>query len=72
MNCGNILGHCHIFLLVQQIDALKLMTKAELVNWFMGHRGEGNRKLSVHVRLPAHHSLEIYLCIESNYKELLY
>lgn len=25
------------------------MTKAELVNWFMEHRGEGNRKLSVHV-----------------------
>uniref|UniRef100_A0A673N4G9 Nardilysin-like n=1 Tax=Sinocyclocheilus rhinocerous TaxID=307959 RepID=A0A673N4G9_9TELE len=35
--------------LSREIDALKLMTKAELVNWFMGHRGEGNRKLSVHV-----------------------
>uniref|UniRef100_A0A8C1CRS0 Nardilysin a (N-arginine dibasic convertase) n=1 Tax=Cyprinus carpio carpio TaxID=630221 RepID=A0A8C1CRS0_CYPCA len=40
--------------LSREIDALKLMTKAELVNWFMGHRGEGNRKLSVHVRLPEH------------------
>uniref|UniRef100_A0A673LZS3 Nardilysin-like n=1 Tax=Sinocyclocheilus rhinocerous TaxID=307959 RepID=A0A673LZS3_9TELE len=35
--------------LSREIDALKLMTKAELVNWFMEHRGEGNRKLSVHV-----------------------
>uniref|UniRef100_A0A671K993 Nardilysin-like n=1 Tax=Sinocyclocheilus anshuiensis TaxID=1608454 RepID=A0A671K993_9TELE len=37
--------------LSREIDALKLMTKAELVNWFMEHRGEGNRKLSVHVSL---------------------
>uniref|UniRef100_A0A673LSM8 Nardilysin-like n=1 Tax=Sinocyclocheilus rhinocerous TaxID=307959 RepID=A0A673LSM8_9TELE len=36
--------------LSREIDALKLMTKAELVNWFMEHRGEGNRKLSVHVK----------------------
>lgn len=35
--------------LSREIDALKLMTKAELVNWFMEHRGEGSRKLSVHV-----------------------
>uniref|UniRef100_A0A8C1F590 Nardilysin a (N-arginine dibasic convertase) n=1 Tax=Cyprinus carpio carpio TaxID=630221 RepID=A0A8C1F590_CYPCA len=35
--------------LSREIDALKLMTKAELVNWFMEHRGQGNRKLSVHV-----------------------
>uniref|UniRef100_A0A671SND0 Nardilysin-like n=1 Tax=Sinocyclocheilus anshuiensis TaxID=1608454 RepID=A0A671SND0_9TELE len=35
--------------LSREIDALKLMTKAELVNWFMGHQGESNRKLSVHV-----------------------
>ncbi|XP_067308433.1 nardilysin isoform X2 [Pseudorasbora parva] len=35
--------------LSREIDALKLMTKAELVNWFMEHRGGGNRKLSVHV-----------------------
>ncbi len=67
MNCGKILGHSHLFLLVQQIDALKLMTKAELVNWFMEHRGQGNRKLSVHVSLPPHRSLEIHLCIESSY-----
>lgn len=33
-----------------QIDALKLMTKAELVSWFMEHRGQTSRKLSVHVR----------------------
>lgn len=44
----------YFFLLVQQIDALKLMTKAELVNWFMEHRGQGNRKLSVHVSLPTY------------------
>uniref|UniRef100_A0A671SQI3 Nardilysin-like n=1 Tax=Sinocyclocheilus anshuiensis TaxID=1608454 RepID=A0A671SQI3_9TELE len=36
--------------LSREIDALKLMTKAELVNWFMGHQGESNRKLSVHVK----------------------
>ncbi|XP_051556043.1 nardilysin-like [Myxocyprinus asiaticus] len=35
--------------LSREIDALKLMTKAELVNWFMEHRGEGKRELSVHV-----------------------
>uniref|UniRef100_A0A8C2GCJ5 Nardilysin a (N-arginine dibasic convertase) n=1 Tax=Cyprinus carpio TaxID=7962 RepID=A0A8C2GCJ5_CYPCA len=35
--------------LSREIDALKLMTKAELVNWYMEHRGQGNRKLSVHV-----------------------
>ncbi|TRY81976.1 hypothetical protein DNTS_030982 [Danionella cerebrum] len=35
--------------LSREIDALKLMTKTELLNWFMEHRGEGNRKLSVHV-----------------------
>uniref|UniRef100_A0A8C1X0Q6 Nardilysin a (N-arginine dibasic convertase) n=1 Tax=Cyprinus carpio TaxID=7962 RepID=A0A8C1X0Q6_CYPCA len=35
--------------LSREIDALKLMTKAELVNWFLEHRGQGNRKLSVHV-----------------------
>uniref|UniRef100_A0A8C2GCF4 Nardilysin a (N-arginine dibasic convertase) n=1 Tax=Cyprinus carpio TaxID=7962 RepID=A0A8C2GCF4_CYPCA len=36
--------------LSREIDALKLMTKAELVNWYMEHRGQGNRKLSVHVK----------------------
>uniref|UniRef100_A0A8C1X4B7 Nardilysin a (N-arginine dibasic convertase) n=1 Tax=Cyprinus carpio TaxID=7962 RepID=A0A8C1X4B7_CYPCA len=36
--------------LSREIDALKLMTKAELVNWFLEHRGQGNRKLSVHVK----------------------
>ncbi|XP_056599848.1 nardilysin [Triplophysa dalaica] len=35
--------------LSREIDALKLMTKAELINWFMEHGGEGSRKLSVHV-----------------------
>uniref|UniRef100_A0A8C1ZEU6 Nardilysin a (N-arginine dibasic convertase) n=1 Tax=Cyprinus carpio TaxID=7962 RepID=A0A8C1ZEU6_CYPCA len=37
--------------LSREIDALKLMTKAELVNWFLEHRGQGNRKLSVHVSI---------------------
>uniref|UniRef100_A0A8C1M6F7 Nardilysin a (N-arginine dibasic convertase) n=1 Tax=Cyprinus carpio TaxID=7962 RepID=A0A8C1M6F7_CYPCA len=37
--------------LSREIDALKLMTKAELVNWYMEHRGQGNRKLSVHVSI---------------------
>uniref|UniRef100_A0A8C1P962 Nardilysin a (N-arginine dibasic convertase) n=1 Tax=Cyprinus carpio TaxID=7962 RepID=A0A8C1P962_CYPCA len=46
--------------LSREIDALKLMTKAELVNWFMGHRGEGNRKLSVHVRLPEGSKMSLY------------
>ncbi|XP_063074954.1 nardilysin [Engraulis encrasicolus] len=33
----------------REIDALKLMTKAELVSWLMEHRGPASRKLSVHV-----------------------
>ncbi|XP_048117608.1 nardilysin [Alosa alosa] len=33
----------------REIDALKLMTKAELVSWFMEHRGQTSKKLSVHV-----------------------
>lgn len=52
MYCGNTLGRFY-FVLVRQIDALKLMTKAELVNWFMEHRGDGSRMLSVHVSSPA-------------------
>lgn len=35
--------------LSKEIEALKQMTKAELVSWFMGHRGAEGRKLSVHV-----------------------
>uniref|UniRef100_A0A8C2HUJ2 Nardilysin a (N-arginine dibasic convertase) n=1 Tax=Cyprinus carpio TaxID=7962 RepID=A0A8C2HUJ2_CYPCA len=49
--------------LSREIDALKLMTKAELVNWYMEHRGQGNRKLSVHVSILPHRSLEIHLCV---------
>ncbi|XP_056151210.1 nardilysin [Lampris incognitus] len=33
----------------REIEALKQMTKAELVSWFQIHRGEESRKLSVHV-----------------------
>ncbi|KAM4628663.1 nardilysin b [Polymixia lowei] len=33
----------------KEIDALKLITKEELLSWFMEHRGEACRKLSVHV-----------------------
>ncbi|KAL1023169.1 hypothetical protein UPYG_G00037250 [Umbra pygmaea] len=35
--------------LTREVDALKHMTKAELVSWFMEHRGATSRKLSVHV-----------------------
>ncbi|XP_035269344.1 nardilysin b [Anguilla anguilla] len=35
--------------LSKEIEALRLITKAELVSWFMEHRGAGSRKLSVHV-----------------------
>uniref|UniRef100_W5LF01 Nardilysin b (N-arginine dibasic convertase) n=1 Tax=Astyanax mexicanus TaxID=7994 RepID=W5LF01_ASTMX len=35
--------------LSKEIEALKQMTKAELLSWFMGHRGAEGRKLSVHV-----------------------
>uniref|UniRef100_A0A3Q3WH81 Uncharacterized protein n=1 Tax=Mola mola TaxID=94237 RepID=A0A3Q3WH81_MOLML len=33
----------------REIQALKQMTRAELVSWFKEHRGENSRKLSVHV-----------------------
>uniref|UniRef100_A0AAY4A776 Nardilysin n=1 Tax=Denticeps clupeoides TaxID=299321 RepID=A0AAY4A776_9TELE len=33
----------------REIEALKLMTKSELVSWFLEHRGDSSRKLSVHV-----------------------
>ncbi|XP_033884847.3 nardilysin-like [Acipenser ruthenus] len=33
----------------REIEALKLITKSELVSWFMEHRGAGSKKLSVHV-----------------------
>uniref|UniRef100_A0A3P8ZQ31 Nardilysin a (N-arginine dibasic convertase) n=1 Tax=Esox lucius TaxID=8010 RepID=A0A3P8ZQ31_ESOLU len=33
----------------REIEALKQMTKAELVSWFLEHRGQNCRKLSVHV-----------------------
>lgn len=32
-----------------QIEALKQMTRDELVSWFKEHRGQSSRKLSVHV-----------------------
>uniref|UniRef100_A0A8D3BVI1 Nardilysin a (N-arginine dibasic convertase) n=1 Tax=Scophthalmus maximus TaxID=52904 RepID=A0A8D3BVI1_SCOMX len=34
----------------REIEALKQMTRAELVSWFQEHRGQSSRKLSVHVR----------------------
>uniref|UniRef100_A0A8C7D8G2 Nardilysin b (N-arginine dibasic convertase) n=1 Tax=Oncorhynchus kisutch TaxID=8019 RepID=A0A8C7D8G2_ONCKI len=34
----------------REIEALKLITKAELVSWFMEHRDTTSKKLSVHVR----------------------
>uniref|UniRef100_A0A8C7F6Z9 Nardilysin b (N-arginine dibasic convertase) n=1 Tax=Oncorhynchus kisutch TaxID=8019 RepID=A0A8C7F6Z9_ONCKI len=37
----------------REIEALKLITKAELVSWFMEHRDTTSKKLSVHVSLPA-------------------
>lgn len=33
----------------REIEALKLITKAELVSWFMEHRDTTSKKLSVHV-----------------------
>uniref|UniRef100_A0A8D0AUF3 Nardilysin convertase n=1 Tax=Sander lucioperca TaxID=283035 RepID=A0A8D0AUF3_SANLU len=33
----------------REIEALKQMTRAELVSWFKEHRGQNSRKLSVHV-----------------------
>uniref|UniRef100_A0A8D3BSQ3 Nardilysin a (N-arginine dibasic convertase) n=1 Tax=Scophthalmus maximus TaxID=52904 RepID=A0A8D3BSQ3_SCOMX len=33
----------------REIEALKQMTRAELVSWFQEHRGQSSRKLSVHV-----------------------
>ncbi|XP_066537001.1 nardilysin isoform X2 [Hoplias malabaricus] len=35
--------------LSREIDALKLMTKTEMLNWFQEHRGDSSRKLSIHV-----------------------
>ncbi|XP_036376739.1 nardilysin b [Megalops cyprinoides] len=35
--------------LSKEIEALKLITRADLVSWFMEHRNKGSRKLSVHV-----------------------
>uniref|UniRef100_A0A8B9L7X7 Nardilysin a (N-arginine dibasic convertase) n=1 Tax=Astyanax mexicanus TaxID=7994 RepID=A0A8B9L7X7_ASTMX len=50
-NWTEVLTQQYVFnRLNREIDALKLMTKAELVNWFMEHRGETSRKLSIHVR----------------------
>ncbi|XP_037602322.1 nardilysin-like [Sebastes umbrosus] len=33
----------------REIDALKQMTRAELVSWYKEHRGQNSRQLSVHV-----------------------
>uniref|UniRef100_A0A8C7X2J6 Nardilysin a (N-arginine dibasic convertase) n=1 Tax=Oryzias sinensis TaxID=183150 RepID=A0A8C7X2J6_9TELE len=33
----------------REVDALKLMTRAQLISWFQEHRGQNCRKLSVHV-----------------------
>ncbi|XP_066547909.1 nardilysin b [Amia ocellicauda] len=33
----------------REIEALRMITKSELVSWFMEHRGPNSRKLSVHI-----------------------
>lgn len=38
-----------------QIEALKQMSRAELISWFQAHRGAKSRKLSVHVSRPTVH-----------------
>uniref|UniRef100_A0AAY4A2R5 Nardilysin n=1 Tax=Denticeps clupeoides TaxID=299321 RepID=A0AAY4A2R5_9TELE len=49
----------------REIEALKLMTKSELVSWFLEHRGDSSRKLSVHVQ-PG----EELVCSSSSYGEV--
>uniref|UniRef100_A0A8C8LYJ3 Nardilysin n=1 Tax=Oncorhynchus tshawytscha TaxID=74940 RepID=A0A8C8LYJ3_ONCTS len=40
---------CDCAVCLQQIEALKQMTRAELGSWYLEHRGHNCRKLSVHV-----------------------
>uniref|UniRef100_A0A8B9L807 Nardilysin a (N-arginine dibasic convertase) n=1 Tax=Astyanax mexicanus TaxID=7994 RepID=A0A8B9L807_ASTMX len=62
-NWTEVLTQQYVFnRLNREIDALKLMTKAELVNWFMEHRGETSRKLSIHVR---HSKTDLLFCVKS-------
>ncbi|KAJ8273984.1 hypothetical protein COCON_G00086090 [Conger conger] len=49
-NWLEVLSQQHVFdRLTREVDALKLMTKAELLSWYLEHRGAHCRKLSVHV-----------------------
>ncbi|XP_064196993.1 nardilysin-like [Anguilla rostrata] len=49
-NWFEVLSQQYVFdRLSREVDALKLMTKAELLSWFLEHRGPHSRKLSVHV-----------------------
>ncbi|XP_072544674.1 nardilysin isoform X2 [Salminus brasiliensis] len=49
-NWTEVLTQQYVFnRLNREIDALKLMSKAELLSWFLEHRGGSSRKLSVHV-----------------------
>lgn len=45
-NLAVLRGSCFC---VFQIEALKQMTRDELVSWFHEHRGQNSRKLSMHV-----------------------
>ncbi|KAJ8277501.1 hypothetical protein GJAV_G00075860 [Gymnothorax javanicus] len=49
-NWSEVITQQYVFdRLSKEIEALRLITKSELVSWFMEHRGAGSRKLSVHV-----------------------
>ena len=43
-----------------QIEALKKMSRTELVSWFQEHREQNSRKLSVHVRNAF---MCVYVCV---------
>lgn len=42
-----------------QIEALKRITKADLISWFMEHRHSNSRRLSIHVSA-------VYVCFSTN------
>ncbi|XP_040917105.1 nardilysin isoform X2 [Toxotes jaculatrix] len=49
-NWAEVLTQQYVFnRLNREIEALKQMTRAELVSWFQEHRAQNSRKLSVHV-----------------------
>uniref|UniRef100_A0A8C8GL37 Nardilysin a (N-arginine dibasic convertase) n=1 Tax=Oncorhynchus tshawytscha TaxID=74940 RepID=A0A8C8GL37_ONCTS len=55
---------CDCAVCLQQIEALKQMTRAELGSWYLEHRGHNCRKLSVHV------SMDEEECGSSSYGEV--